>query len=124
LERRGLLRPRLADAAAQNPSRPRENSTATNSNAAPAASESGHDRSQTLLLPESLDDYVGPENPVRFVDAFVDSLDLASAGFARVQSKEAGHLYVAFEEMVYPVARHSDGAGAYVGGIYPNGTMR
>ena len=23
----------------------------------------GHDRSQTLLLPESLDDYVDPENP-------------------------------------------------------------
>jgi DNA-binding SARP family transcriptional activator len=33
----------------------------------------GHDRSQTLLLPESLDDYVGPENPVRFVDEFVGS---------------------------------------------------
>jgi len=35
----------------------------------------GHDRSQTLLLPESLDDYVGPENPVRFIEAFVDGLD-------------------------------------------------
>jgi transposase len=50
----------------------------------------GHDRSQTLLLPESLDDYVGPENPVRFIDAFVGWLDLASAGFARVQAKETG----------------------------------
>ena len=37
----------------------------------------GHDRSQLLLLPESLDDYVGPENPVRFIEAFVDGLDLA-----------------------------------------------
>jgi hypothetical protein len=36
----------------------------------------GHDRSQTLLLPESLDDYVGPDNPVRFIDAFVDGLTL------------------------------------------------
>jgi hypothetical protein len=27
----------------------------------------GHDRSQILLLPDSLDDYVGPENPVRFI---------------------------------------------------------
>ncbi len=26
---------------------------------------------------ESLDDYVGPENPVRFIEAFVDGLDLA-----------------------------------------------
>src|SRR5256714_12358475 len=50
----------------------------------------GHDRSQTLLLPESLDDYVGPENPVRFIEAFVNGLDLAAAGFARVQSKMTG----------------------------------
>src|SRR6202012_749994 len=50
----------------------------------------GHDRSQTLLLPESLDDYVGPENPVRFIEAFVDGLDLAEAGFSRVKSKDTG----------------------------------
>ena len=50
----------------------------------------GHDRSQLLLLPESLDDYVGPENPVRFVEAFVDGLDLAAAGFSRVESKDTG----------------------------------
>src|SRR5215213_2444193 len=52
----------------------------------------GHDRSQTLLLPESLDDYVAAENPVRFIEAFVDSLDLAAAGFARVQPKATGRL--------------------------------
>jgi transposase len=28
---------------------------------------SGHDRSQILLLPEVVDEYVGPENPVRFM---------------------------------------------------------
>src|SRR4030088_3253301 len=50
----------------------------------------GHDRSQTLLLPESLDDYVGPENPVRFIEAFVDGLDLAAAGFIRVAPKVTG----------------------------------
>ena len=50
----------------------------------------GHDRSQTLLLPESLDDYVGAENPVRFIEAFVDGLDLAAAGFARVTAKATG----------------------------------
>src|SRR5579864_1507980 len=50
----------------------------------------GHDRSQTLLLPESLDDYIGPENPVRFIEAFVDGLDLAVAGFARVEAKATG----------------------------------
>ena len=50
----------------------------------------GHDRSQTLLLPESLDDYVGPENPVRFIEAFVDGLDLTTAGFICVAAKRTG----------------------------------
>src|ERR1700752_5471169 len=50
----------------------------------------GHDRSQILLLPESRDNYVGPENPVRFIEAFVDGLDLTAAGFARVTSKVTG----------------------------------
>jgi transposase len=50
----------------------------------------GYDRSQTLLLPESLDEYVGPENPVRFIEAFVDGLDLTAAGFARVTPKVTG----------------------------------
>jgi transposase len=50
----------------------------------------GPDRSQTLLLLESVDDYVGPEHPVRFIDAFVDGLDLAIAGFARVVANWTG----------------------------------
>ena len=28
----------------------------------------GHDRSQLLLLPEAVDDYVGSDNAVRFID--------------------------------------------------------
>src|SRR5580698_11008185 len=51
---------------------------------------SGFERSQHLLLPEAIDDYVGPDNPVRFIDAFVDGLDLAKAGFARVEAKATG----------------------------------
>ena len=51
---------------------------------------SGHDRSQLLLLPEAVDDYVGPDNPVRFIEAFVDELDLTAAGFARVVPKATG----------------------------------
>src|SRR4051812_32564271 len=51
---------------------------------------SGSARSQLLLLPDSVDDYVGPENPVRFIDAFVDELDLEEAGFIRVQPKSTG----------------------------------
>jgi transposase len=50
----------------------------------------GHDRSQILLLPEAVDDYVGPDNPVRFIDAFVDGLDLSTASFSRVEPKVTG----------------------------------
>jgi transposase len=50
----------------------------------------GYDRSQMLLLPETVDDYVGPDNPVRFIEAFVDGLDLEAAGFARVEPKATG----------------------------------
>jgi transposase len=51
---------------------------------------SGSNRSQILLLPEMVEDYVGVENPVRFVDAFVDGLDLQVAGFSRVQAEATG----------------------------------
>ena len=50
----------------------------------------GYDRSQTLLLPEALDDYVGADNPVRFIDAFVDGLDLIEAGFTDVEPQSTG----------------------------------
>ena len=50
----------------------------------------GSDRSQLLLLPEAIDDYVAADNPVRFIDAFVDALDLTAAGFARVEAKATG----------------------------------
>jgi transposase len=33
---------------------------------------------------------VGPDNPVRFIEAFADELDLAAAGFARVVPKATG----------------------------------
>jgi transposase len=32
----------------------------------------GEDRCQSLLLPECLDDYVGEDNPVRVIEAFID----------------------------------------------------
>ena len=51
---------------------------------------SGKDRAQLLLLPDAVEDYIGPDNPVRFVDAFVDGVDLSDAGFARVQPKATG----------------------------------
>ena len=45
----------------------------------------GDDRSQSTLFPERLDDYLGEDNPVRTVDAFVDQLDLAGLGFGGVE---------------------------------------
>ena len=50
----------------------------------------GSDRLQLLLLPEAVDDYVGSDNPVRFIEAFVDGLDLAAARFVRVTPKATG----------------------------------
>ncbi len=43
-----------------------------------------------MLLPASIDDYVGPDNPVRFIDAFVDQLDLAALGFVRSHPERTG----------------------------------
>lgn len=56
----------------------------------PMSHISGISRSQLLLLPEAVDDYVGPENPVRFTEAFVDGLDIADFSFQRAQPKSTG----------------------------------
>src|ERR687897_3008075 len=50
----------------------------------------GQDRRQATLLPECLDDYVAPDNPVRIIEAFVDELDLAALGFAGVVPEATG----------------------------------
>jgi transposase len=42
----------------------------------------GPDRSQVMMLPECVEDYVGAENPVRAIEAFVAQLDLASLDIA------------------------------------------
>jgi transposase len=50
----------------------------------------GEDRRQSLLLPDSLDDYVTEDNPVRVVEVFIDELDLGALGFAGVQPAATG----------------------------------
>jgi transposase len=50
----------------------------------------GADRAQTTLLPECLDDWVDESNPVRFIDAFVDGLDLRELGFTGVDPADTG----------------------------------
>jgi transposase len=50
----------------------------------------GTDRSQSTLFPECLEDWIGEDNPVRVVDVFADSLDLAAVGFGGVSREAAG----------------------------------
>ena len=50
----------------------------------------GEDRSQSTLFPESFDDYITEDNPVRMVDYFVDDLNLAELGFNRVEPAFTG----------------------------------
>ena len=48
----------------------------------------GADRNQIILLPDTLDDYVEGENEVRAIDAFIDSLDIASMGIKAEPASE------------------------------------
>src|SRR5437773_8178545 len=50
----------------------------------------GEDRMQRALLPHSLEDYVGEENPVRVIEVFIDELDLAALGFAGMTPAATG----------------------------------
>jgi len=50
----------------------------------------GEDRSQATLFPESLDEYIAADNPVRVVDVFVDELDLQKMGFDGMQPEVTG----------------------------------
>ena len=50
----------------------------------------GVDRSQGLLLPDRLEDYVDEDNPVRVVDAFVEALDLSALGVEAVNRGAGG----------------------------------
>ena len=43
-------------------------------------------RSQMMLLPPCLDDYVSEHNPVRAIDAFVGTLDLEALGFEHAEA--------------------------------------
>ena len=50
----------------------------------------GVDRSQSVLFPERLDEYIDEDNPVRVVDVFVDELDLGELGFDGVTPAVTG----------------------------------
>src|SRR5437762_1244750 len=50
----------------------------------------GEDRLQQTLLPNSLEDYVGEETPVRVVEVFIGELDLAALGFSGMRPAAMG----------------------------------
>ena len=58
------------------------------------AVEMGHvcgvERTQAVLFPQSLDEYINEDNPVRFIDAYVASLDLVELGFAHATPSSTG----------------------------------
>ena len=50
----------------------------------------GVSRHQVVLLSDRLDDYVDEENPVRFIDAFVNHLNLKEHGFKHSEPEATG----------------------------------
>jgi transposase len=50
----------------------------------------GASRDEVLLFPPSLDEYITDDNPVRFIDAFVEELDLHDLGFTRAVASPLG----------------------------------
>lgn len=50
----------------------------------------GSSRNQVLLFPDSIDEYVTEDNPIRFVDAFVENLDMNELGFQKAEPAETG----------------------------------
>lgn len=50
----------------------------------------GASRRQISLLPEALDDFIGEDNPVRAVEAFVEELDLKGLGFEGAEPAPTG----------------------------------
>ena len=48
------------------------------------------DRSQISFLPECVEDTISGENPVRVIEAFVDSLDMEALGFQKAKPEQTG----------------------------------
>jgi len=48
------------------------------------------DRNQITFMPDTIDGYVDENNPVRVIDAYINSLDLAELEFSRSQPNDTG----------------------------------
>jgi transposase len=50
----------------------------------------GLPRNQTFLMPKTIEEYVQTDNPVRFIDAYVNTLDMEKLGFTHSTPQEFG----------------------------------
>ena len=50
----------------------------------------GTNRNQGTFLPDTVDDYVSANNPVRVIDAYVETLDMESLGFEKYEPNSTG----------------------------------
>ena len=50
----------------------------------------GLSRSQTFLLPKTIEEYVETDNPVRFIDAYVNTLNMEKLGFTHSTPQDLG----------------------------------
>jgi len=61
---------------------------------------SGADRSQIILLPDSVDGYIDDNNAVRVIEAYINSLDLNALGFAKSAPNDMGRPMYAPQDLL------------------------
>ena len=86
----------------------------------------GADREQSTLFPESLEDWIDEDNPVRVIDVFVEELDLAELGFEGVDPEATGrpshHPSVLLKLYIYGYLNRVRRAGGW--NTRPGATLR
>ena len=50
----------------------------------------GEDRNQNILFPESFEDYINENNPVRIIDEYVEQMDMKQLRFQRAECADTG----------------------------------
>lgn len=50
----------------------------------------GEPRTQSTLFPARIEEYISEDNPVKFIDAFIEQTDLVELGFASAQPHATG----------------------------------
>lgn len=54
----------------------------------------GESRQQIVMFPEAMDDYIDEDNSVRFIDVYIDRLDLCELEFQKPEPNETGRLCI------------------------------